>query len=63
MRFWATHHNPCSLMTEREVGICLTVAALSPRVASKDEAVAWNVERVKTWLEGLALNGVELRVN
>jgi hypothetical protein len=41
----------------------LTVAALPPRVASNDEAVAWNVERVKTRLEGLALNGVKLRVN
>ena len=46
-----------------EVGIGLTVAALPPRVPCNDEAVARNVERVKTWLEGLALNGVELRVN
>ena len=45
------------------VGIGLTVAALPPRVASNNEPVARNVERVKTWLEGLALNGVELRIN
>jgi hypothetical protein len=50
MRFWATHHNPL-LVDNREaeeVGICLTVAALPPSVASEDEAVAWYVERVKT---------------